>query len=132
VSRLVISALRDRGYQVLAARNGREAIALYRLHAHRIQLLVTDVAMPVMGGAELTAQLRAEGYRLRVLFTSGYADDALTALPHMQEGIDLLPKPFTAGELAVRVRRALDRGRASRPRSLDADDPTGRDPDERR
>ncbi len=96
------------GYEVLAAQNGFEALRMLdRDDAPSIDLLLTDIIMPGMSGAELVAKLRVRRADLRVLFMSGYTDDRV-----VHHGVDprddLLNKPFTVAELTQRVAAALD------------------------
>ncbi len=108
VSRLIARVLRSRGYEVLQANDGLEALQIWRLHDGKIDLLLTDVVMPNMGGVELVQELRKAGHDPRVLFASGYTNDALTGLREVDEQIDLLHKPFSTEELVGRIRLALD------------------------
>jgi two-component system cell cycle sensor histidine kinase/response regulator CckA len=111
---LIQTVLLERGYTVLVASSGWDALRLAQEHGGKIDLLVTDVIMPGMDGPELAetfASLRAE---MRVLFVSGYTADALNASRFPAHPARLLPKPFSPGELAHRVREVLD---ADRPAS---------------
>jgi len=108
VRALVRRLLEDSGYRVITARNGHEAKSLYLRDQREIALLVSDVIMPRMGGVELLLALRKAGFSPRVLFVSGYTDDALSRLRRLGEEVDLLEKPFSTKELLGRVRRALD------------------------
>ena len=105
---LVQRALARRGYRVLVAADGREAIEIAEAHAGRIDLLVSDVVMPHVGGPELARTLRRRAPALRVLLMSGYSADALREGQDVP-GSEFVPKPFTPDELARRVRRLLDR-----------------------
>jgi PAS domain S-box-containing protein len=102
------------GYRVLAAGSGAEALAAAAAHPGRIDLVVTDVVMPQMNGAELTARLRAARPGTRVLFMSGYDDRILARHGFDESSVELLPKPFTAEVLAARVRSMLDATPAGR------------------
>jgi len=106
VRRLARRALSAAGYEVLEAGNGSEALEVSRA-AGGIDVLVTDVVMPRMGGLDLARQLLPERPQLRVLFTSGYPNDALQLrdLPGLES--DFLPKPFALEELVRRVRTLL-------------------------
>jgi signal transduction histidine kinase/ActR/RegA family two-component response regulator len=103
------AVLRQSGYTVLEASNGEQALARLASDSTAIQLLVTDVVMPVMGGCELVRRLRLAVPTLKVLLISGYegsdAAEACAATP----GTLVLSKPFSAGALGQTVRRALDR-----------------------
>lgn len=101
--------LRDCGYTVLEAANGCEALQLFaRADTPTIQLLVTDVIMPQMGGKELANRIRAVRPDCRVLFTSGYTDDALVQYGVASDGFAFLEKPFSPVGLAQKVRAVLD------------------------
>ena len=97
------------GYTVLEARHGRDALALSQDPAQRVNLVITDVVMPEMGGRELAEQLRIQRPGLPVLFISGYTDDELLRKGILEPGCDLLRKPFERAELARSVRALLDR-----------------------
>jgi PAS domain S-box-containing protein len=109
VSLLVVRALEARGYRILLAHDGREALDIYERHADRVSLLITDVIMPNMGGEKLVTELGARGYRPRVLFMSGYTDEQLRHLRDREGDVDVLQKPFDVGDLLRRVRSAIDR-----------------------
>ncbi|AJP74624.1 hypothetical protein TS85_18185 [Sphingomonas hengshuiensis] len=98
-----IEALRELGYFVIDARDGREALRLID-RGQRVSLLFTDVVMPEMTGRELAARARAKLPGLKVLLTSGYAPDVAGA-----EDESILAKPFDIDTLAVRIRAELDR-----------------------
>jgi len=97
--RLVKGLLRRAGYNVLEAQNGQEALALYRSHASRIDVLLTDVVMPAMGGTALASLLRDLQPDLRVIYTSGHTGDTLSALGSLDDADAFLPKPFGPGQL---------------------------------
>jgi CheY-like chemotaxis protein len=99
--------LRTRGYRVLEAREAAEAFRLVREHAGRIDLLVTDIVMPGMSGPALVERLLAAMPGLRVLYITGYAEEAIERRGALPAGGALLEKPFTAQQLADRVRMAL-------------------------
>jgi signal transduction histidine kinase/ActR/RegA family two-component response regulator len=108
VRALVRRTLQSLGYNVLEARNGMEALVRSRKHRGTIELLLTDVVMPHLGGAELMPILKRRHPRLRVIFMSGYAESVVVS-----QGIALgearyLDKPFTADQLSRLVREALD------------------------
>jgi signal transduction histidine kinase len=107
VRELVIRTLRTHGYTALEARNGEEAIALMSAGAHP-HLLLTDVVMPGLSGPNLAARLLQQNPRLKVLYMSGFSEDAAAAHGAYWGGVPLLQKPFTATQLAERVRMALD------------------------
>lgn len=110
VRELIGSILQSQGYRVLSAANGVEALRLVESAGVQIDLLVTDVVMPEMGGKELVDRLRAQGMGMEVVFISGYTNDALFQENILKEGINFLQKPFKALPLIHMVRRALDKG----------------------
>jgi PAS domain S-box-containing protein len=96
------------GYTVLEAANGREALRVCKEHPGPIDLLLTDVVMPLMGGVELAAAVSWERPRTKVIFLSGYADDHVIRQGVTRSGHTLLRKPFTVSEFARTVREVLD------------------------
>ena len=109
---LLDAVLGDYGYRVLMAANGKEALELAAQHDNQIDLLLTDVVMPRMGGAELANQLESSAPDLRVLFMSGYSEE-IVASQLMGGNRVLLEKPFTIVELLDTVRSALERSPGS-------------------
>jgi len=108
--------LERQGYTVLEAVNGDEALRIGRDHRGPIHLLVTDVVMPHMGGRELADRLTAGRRETKVLYVSGYTDDAILRQGVSQTGMAFLEKPFTAAVLAARVREVLDAASTARSR----------------
>jgi CheY-like chemotaxis protein len=108
VRELAVHALRKRGYTVHEARNAEEAIEWSRNSRVKPHLVVTDVVMPGLSGPNLAARLLQENPRLKVLYMSGYTDDATAVHGAFWGGVPLLQKPFTPAQLAERVRMALD------------------------
>ncbi|HEX5385297.1 MAG TPA: PAS domain S-box protein [Gemmatimonadales bacterium] len=101
-------ALERHGYTVVEARDGAEALALWRERGAAVQLVITDLRMPAMGGVELAAALRAERPSLPVIFMSGYAAGGPgEPLPPDTEST-VIEKPFALEELLARVRGVLD------------------------
>jgi signal transduction histidine kinase/CheY-like chemotaxis protein len=111
-------ALSVSGYTVLVARDGLHALELVDHHPGAIDLIVTDVIMPNMGGGELVRRLRTERPDLRVLYISGFNDDAGVRNGVLGDGDAFMQKPFGLGALTRRVRQILDT-----PRSTSASDP---------
>jgi PAS domain S-box-containing protein len=105
---IIVEALEAYGYRILAAANGVEALSVARAFVGRIDVLLTDVVMPQMNGKELADRLCQTHPNMRVLFMSGYADDAIERYEVSGEGIAFLQKPFTADILARQVRGILD------------------------
>ena len=95
------------GYQVTVACDGADALMKYQREAARFDLVITDVVMPGMSGSELVSRLRAERPDLRVLYTSGYTEDAV--IHHgVAAGAHFIAKPFTPSALARKVRQVLE------------------------
>jgi len=104
--------LRDQGYTVIEAENGEEAIRLAESgDSGAIDLLLTDVVMPIMGGKELADRLVADSAVGSVLYTSGYAEAASPRFGQLHSGAEFMPKPFTPKTLIRRVRETLDASR---------------------
>ena len=102
------SVLRELGYQVLEAAEGGEALKL--LKARRdIQLLFTDVVLPGLNGRQLADEALRVRPDLKVLFTTGYTRNAIVHDGRLDQGVDLISKPFTFAGLAAKVRQILDR-----------------------
>ena len=110
VRTLARKMLASHGYTVLAAPSGADALELAASHAGPIHLLVTDVVLPGMSGRELAARFQSVRPGLKVLYTSGYTDEAVVHHGVLDPGIAFLQKPFTSGALARKVRETLDSG----------------------
>jgi CheY-like chemotaxis protein len=108
VRAVVREILEMSGYAVLEAHHGAEALELSNRHAGPIHLLVTDVVMPQMSGRELAQRLATLRPDLKVLYMSGYTDDAIVRHGVLASGIAFLSKPFTPDALALKVRELLD------------------------
>jgi signal transduction histidine kinase len=108
VREVTAQSLRRRGYTVYEVANAEEAIEWTRTSKVTPHLLLTDVVMPGLSGPNLAAQLVKENPDLRVLYMSGYTDDATAVHGSFWGGVPLLQKPFTPTQLAERVRGALD------------------------
>ena len=109
VRSLMSEVLAGRGYLVLAASSGAEAVQVSRAHGGPIDLLLSDVVMPGMSGREVAVAITNERPGLRVLFASGYTADAIARHGVLEPGTDLIHKPFTPDALLARVRERLDR-----------------------
>jgi nitrogen-specific signal transduction histidine kinase/FixJ family two-component response regulator len=107
--RLAVRELDRRGYAVVVASAGAEALEVVRSLDGRIDLLVTDVVMPGMSGIELATRVNEVWPLMPVLFVSGHLDEGSVGRNPMAEDADLLAKPFTPDQLGHRVRLALDR-----------------------
>jgi CheY-like chemotaxis protein len=104
VRRLTRRMLEGVGYRVLEASQGTEALELAAGWTGKIDLVITDVIMPGMSGQELSARLRARWPGLKILYVSGYTDDAILQHGTLLPNTSFLHKPFTQHELARRVR----------------------------
>lgn len=100
--------LQNAGYAVLEAAGGDEALRVAIGHTGRIHLLVTDVVMPGLGGRAAAERLAERHPGLRVLFVSGYTDDAVVRHGVLHDKVNFLQKPFTPAALAGKVREVLD------------------------
>jgi PAS domain S-box-containing protein len=105
---LTLKLLQRLGYTVLVAADAEEAIRLFEQHP-TIDLLLTDVVMPGTSGPELTRRLVVERRALRVLYMSGYTEEAIVQHGVLKPGIAFLHKPFTSETLARKIREVLDR-----------------------
>jgi PAS domain S-box-containing protein len=108
VRELAARVLRGQGYTVLEAPNGAEALELARQHRGAVHLLLTDVVMPGLSGKALVMQLSRICPGLKVLFMSGYTDDAIVHQGVLESGMAFLQKPFGPQALARKVRSVLD------------------------
>jgi len=106
--RLARTVLEGQGYEVLEADSAAAALESVAAHQGRIDLLLTDVVMPGLGGPDLGRRLRAELPGLKVLLMSGYTDDAVGRHGVLDAGTAFLQKPFNAAGLARKVREVLD------------------------
>jgi two-component system cell cycle sensor histidine kinase/response regulator CckA len=100
--------LGEHGYKVFAARNGEEALKFFNRSKGAVDLLVTDVVMPGISGPELAGQTRPFRTDMRVLYVSGYAENAIVHHGKLDPGISFLQKPFSPNDLLRRVRKVLD------------------------
>ncbi len=109
VRALAARMLREHGYTVLEAANGEEALRVAQAQTGlAIQLLLTDVVMPHIGGRDVAARLQALHPTLRVVFASGYTDDVVVHRGILDPGVAFLQKPYAPAALARKVREVLD------------------------
>ena len=113
---VVRQTLQRHGYNVLEAVDGDAALALLQSEAGPIHLLLTDVVMPHMSGRELVDAITKHDRSIRVLYTSGYTDDAIVRHGVLDPGIAFIQKPFTPEQLLGRVRDVLSRPEPRRAR----------------
>jgi DNA-binding NtrC family response regulator len=105
---LAAGVLRRNGYELIESARPSDALAWVAAHKGPIHLLLTDVVMPEMGGRVLAEQLVAVRPSLRVLFMSGYTDDAIVRHGVLESGVAFIQKPLTPELLSRRVREVLD------------------------
>jgi DNA-binding NtrC family response regulator len=105
--------LQRNGYTVLDALDGKSALEQAAAHGGPIHLLLTDVVMPDMSGRQLAEQIREQRPEMRVLFVSGYTDDAIIRHGILEPGIAFMQKPFSPDALARKVREVLESPPAS-------------------
>jgi CheY-like chemotaxis protein len=108
VLRMASRALRSQGYAVLEAANGAEALELLSRAPCAVDLVLSDVVMPILNGRELSERLAVDRPEIRVLFMSGYTDDDIVRRGLLQPGAPFLQKPFVAADLSRKVRDVLD------------------------
>jgi len=108
VRRLLNHVLNKRGYKVIEASNGEEALRLFERRGSEIQLVLTDMVMPHMGGRQLGERLRELDPHVKIIYMSGYTDDVLVRTGALGPGMSFLQKPLRPEVLAAKVREALD------------------------
>ncbi len=108
VRRYVVVQLKNLGYDVLEAGDGPDALTLLG-RTEKIDLLFTDVILPKgLRGPDLAARVRQLRPSIRVLYTSGYTENAIIHQGRLDPGVHLLTKPFRKGDLARKIRDVLD------------------------
>jgi two-component system, cell cycle sensor histidine kinase and response regulator CckA len=117
VRKLILDVLKARGYAVLEATRGEEALRLCRQYKRKIDLSVVDVVMPEMSGPDLVRQLKPLKPGMRVLYISGYTDEAIVHHGILRSGAAFLQKPFLPDALVRKVREVLDARRSTSPRA---------------
>jgi len=108
VRKAIVRLLERRGYRVLEAGNAKEALHAVRQYAQPIHLLITDVVLPDMNGKQVALAIQRERPEIKVLFISGYAENAIFKNGVLEPGIHFMSKPFTAEGLYRAVRKALE------------------------
>jgi CheY-like chemotaxis protein len=110
VRSLISEVLQPLGYRVLASGSGDEALKVNDDAAGPIELLLTDVVMPGMNGKQVAEVIRLRRPGIKVLFMTGYTQDALSTEGMLEQGTALIHKPLRPGTLARQVRQVLDSG----------------------
>jgi PAS domain S-box-containing protein len=108
IRKFILDALEYGGYTALEASDGVEALKVFQGHPDTIQLVITDVVMPRMSGRDLAGRLAEMHPETKVLFMSGYTDNAIVHHGMLDDGIDFIAKPFTPAALAQKIREILD------------------------
>jgi DNA-binding response OmpR family regulator len=106
VREFLVDALRDQGYSVLAASSGEEAMGICERDGGRVDLVLSDVVMPNMSGAQLVAKLTQKHPRVRVLFMSGFTGKVMER-HGMPPGAGFIQKPFSPEQLSKKIREVL-------------------------
>jgi two-component system cell cycle sensor histidine kinase/response regulator CckA len=109
VRKLAVHVLERQGYKVLATRNGDEALRICEQHREPIHLMLTDVVMPGMNGHEVAKRLESFHPETKVLYMSGYTDDAIVLHGVLVKGVHFIQKPFTVDALTKKVREVLEK-----------------------
>lgn len=109
VRNFAVSILEKYGYRVLAAPSGGAALKLCEKETHSPDMLFTDVVMPGMSGTQLAEKLTALYPRMKVLYSSGYTENAIVHHGVLDEGIDFIQKPYGTEELLVKIREIFER-----------------------
>ncbi|MGH9421702.1 MAG: ATP-binding protein, partial [Thermoanaerobaculia bacterium] len=108
VRHVAVRVLTQNGYRVLEAANGADALRICDQEGDALDLIVTDIVMPEMGGSELATRVRAKQPAARILFTSGYTEDVIVRESFLAPGEEFIEKPFTPALLAKKAREILD------------------------
>ena len=108
VRALTRQILEESGYEIIEARNGIEALSIFDKPGYKIDLIITDVVMPQMGGRELAKRLGTKYPLARILFTTGYLDNETIRSEEQEFGTNFIEKPFTPESLTQKVRELLD------------------------
>ncbi len=107
VRNTICRSLREFGYTIIESGNGNEAHAICEQNKDRIQLMLTDVIMPEMNGRELANRIQSAYPKIKVIFMSGYTENAIVHQGILEEGITFLQKPFTPENLLIKIRAVL-------------------------
>lgn len=109
VRKLARISLKKNGYRILEAENGEDALRVSKAYDGSIDLILTDVVMPKMSGKELAELIKEVYPHVKVIFMSGYTNDAIVNHGILTRGVEFIEKPFTPKNLARKVRAVLDK-----------------------
>jgi CheY-like chemotaxis protein len=118
VRTLIMRILRTRGYTVLEAEHGEAALAMLNDRPTAVDLIISDIVMPEMGGVELAERVHTRWPDIKILFVSGYPQGATIDARSVASLVPVLGKPFTPARIASAVRELLDPAAPERPRDL--------------
>jgi CheY-like chemotaxis protein len=107
VRELTREILEARGYKVLEAKDGQEALEICKTHGGTIDLTLTDIVMPRMSGSEFAENVAAVRPDMKIVFMSGYSEE-ISKSGILRGGVHFIEKPFTSNALALKIREALD------------------------
>jgi len=110
VRNLACRILKSHGYATITARDGGEGLDILTGSGIHVDLLLSDVIMPDINGRDLYERARRKWPDLKVVYMSGYTEDIIASQGVLDNGVDLIRKPFTAQALTEKVREVLDRG----------------------
>ncbi len=108
VRKFMSKALKSLKYDIIEASNGMEALEIVKRNNIKLDLLITDVIMPEMGGKELAEEIVKIVPGIKILFTSGYTDNHIVRSGRLDEGINFMQKPFSIKEISKKIRLILD------------------------
>jgi CheY-like chemotaxis protein len=108
VRTLAARVLQAYGYTILEAADGHEALRIAQAYGGMIDIILTDIVMPQMGGLALVEQLTLVRPKIKVLFMSGYAENVIAHHGKLDPGVSLLQKPFSPAALVHKIRDILD------------------------
>lgn len=108
VRRFAVTALKSKGYEVLQANDGVEALEIFKEHDNKVDIVVSDVMMPEMDGPTLMSEMRKIDPHLKFIFVSGYPDDAFKHNLDPEADFTFLPKPYNLAQLAAQVKEQLE------------------------
>ena len=106
--KLTRTVLKQKGYKILEAKDGEDALRISNEHEGTIDLMITDVVMPGMNGRELAEPLQSLRSEVKVIYMSEYTDNAIVHHGVLAPGLNFLEKPFSPESMAHKVRRVLD------------------------